>query len=75
MIVVQLKSIKRQLKVLGLSNKPNILLVILQKGYITTELFMKFIIEILIPSVIFRRAQFDLRNSRVLLVINGATQH
>jgi hypothetical protein len=61
--------------VLSLPNGPNTLLVASQKGYITTELFMKLIIEILIPSVIFRRAQFDLGNSRALLVVDGATQH
>jgi hypothetical protein len=75
MIVVQLKSIEQQLKVLGLPNKPNTLLVTLQKGYITTELFMKLIIEILIPSVTFRHAQFDLRNLCALLVVDGTTQH
>jgi hypothetical protein len=75
MIVVQSKSIKRQLKVLGLPNEPNTLLVASQKGYITIELFIKLIIEILIPSVIFCRAQFDLENSHALLVVDGATQH
>jgi hypothetical protein len=75
MIVVQSKSIKRQLKVLGLPNGLNTLLVTLQKGYITTKLFMKLIIEILIPSVIFRHAQFDLGNSHAFLVVDSATQH
>jgi hypothetical protein len=75
MIVVQSKSIKRQLKMIDLPNRPNTFLVALQKGYITTKLFMKFIIKILIPSVIFRHAQFDLGNSHVLLVVDGATQH
>jgi hypothetical protein len=36
---------------------------------------MKLIIEILIPSVIFCRAQFDLGNLHALLVVDGATQH
>jgi ligand-binding SRPBCC domain-containing protein len=75
MIVVQLKLIKQQLKVLGLPNRLNTLLVASQKGYITTKLFMKLIIKILIPSVIFRHAQFDLGNSHALLVVDGTTQH
>jgi hypothetical protein len=61
--------------VLDLPNEPNTLLVASQKGYITTKLFMKLIIEILIPSIIFRHAQFDLGNSHVFLVVDGATQH
>jgi hypothetical protein len=70
-----LKSIKQQLKVLDLPNEPNTFLVTLQKGYITIELFIKLIIEILIPSVIFCHAQFDLGNLHALLVVDGATQH
>jgi hypothetical protein len=54
---------------------PNTLLVASQKGYITIKLFMKLIIEILILSVIFLYAQFDLGNSRALLVVDGAIQH
>jgi hypothetical protein len=61
--------------VFGLPNKPNTLLVALQKGYITTKLFIKLIIEILIPSVIFCHTQFDLGNSHMLLIVDGATQH
>jgi hypothetical protein len=56
-----------------LLNKPNTLLVALQKGYITTKLFMKLIIKILIPNVIFCYAQFNLRNSHILLVVNNVT--
>jgi hypothetical protein len=61
--------------VLGLPNGPNTLLVASQKDYIIIKLFMKLIIEILILSVIFRYAQFNLGNSHALLVVDGATQH
>jgi hypothetical protein len=75
MIIVQSKSIEQQLKVLSLLDKPNTLLVVLQKDYIITKLFMKLIVEILILSIIFCHAQFDLRNSYMLLVVDGAIQH
>jgi hypothetical protein len=59
----------------GLLDEPNTLLVASQKSYIITKLFIKFIIEILISSIIFCHTQFNLGNLYVLLMVNGATQH
>ena len=59
----------------GLPDSPNILLVVLQKGYVTSELFLKLVNEILLPEAELRRAKFGLPNSQCLLILDGATQH
>ena len=74
MTVIQTKSIERSLLPFGIPDGPNGLVVASTKGYITTELFVKLIKEILIPEVVCRCAKFNLPNGRALLVVDGAMQ-
>lgn len=75
MIIIQTKAIERNLLPLGVPDGPNALIVASTSGYVTTELFIKLIQEILIPDVRRRRDKFGLQNSRCLLILDGAIQH
>lgn len=50
MIIIQSNSIEKKLKVYGLPDGPNVLLVASQKGYVTNELFLKLIKEVFMKS-------------------------
>ena len=74
MIVIQTKTIERNLLPFGLPDGPNVLVVASQKGYITKELFIELIDEILVPDLKNRRAKFNAPDSKCILIIDGATQ-
>ena len=75
MIVIQTKTIERTLLPFGLPDGPNVLVVASQRGYITRELFIKLIDEILVPDLKNRRAKFNSPDAKCLLIADGATQH
>lgn len=75
MVVIQTKSIERELVPFGLPDGPNVYVAASQKGYITQELFIKLIDKILIPDLNNRRTKFNMPNSKCLLIVDGATQH
>ena len=75
MMVVKTKTIERTLAPYGLPDGEHLLVVGSDSGYVTTELFVKLLDEIFIPSMNDRRMRFKAPNEQGLLIIDGATQH